>query len=67
MDKNSKVDEITVIRSTKVKGKFIDRNSVLKVGSDIEKNDAIYLLRSGKAVPGKQVREESSKKGKGQQ
>lgn len=67
MNKSSKIDEITVTRSTKVKGKFVDRNSVLKVGSDIEKNDAIYLLRSGKAVPGKQVREDASKKGNGKQ
>ncbi|MCX2780421.1 hypothetical protein [Microbulbifer thermotolerans] len=65
MDKSSKVNEITITRSTKVKGKFVDRNSVLNVGSDIEKNDAIYLLRSGKAVPGKQIREDVSKKGKG--
>ncbi|WP_160153339.1 hypothetical protein [Microbulbifer sp. ALW1] len=52
------INEITITRSTKVKGEFAERGTVLKVGSnaDIEKNDARFLLRSGKALPGRQTR-----------
>lgn len=55
-EKQTEINEITVTRSTKVKGKFAERGSVLTVGADVEKNDARFLLRSGKALPGKQTR-----------
>ncbi|WP_444905325.1 hypothetical protein ACJJIU_22135 (plasmid) [Microbulbifer sp. CnH-101-E] len=55
-EKQEEIAEITIQRSTKVKGKFVERGSVLAVGADIGANDARYLLRNGKALPGKQTR-----------
>lgn len=55
-DKSQEIHEITINRSTKVRGKFVERGTVLTVGADVEQNDARFLLRSGKAVPGKQTR-----------
>lgn len=55
-EQKNEVNEITINRSTKVKGKFVERGAVLTVGSDLDKNDARYLLRSGKALPGAQTR-----------
>ncbi|GAB2507144.1 hypothetical protein [Microbulbifer agarilyticus] len=71
-EKQDEINEITINRSTKVKGKFVERGSVLAVGADVDKNDARFLLRSGKALPGKQTRigedvakEEKAAAGKG--
>ncbi|WP_406828121.1 hypothetical protein [Microbulbifer sp. ARAS458-1] len=55
-EKQEEINEITVTRSTKVKGKFVERGRVLAVGADLDKNDARFLLRNGKALPGKQTR-----------
>ncbi|WP_444891776.1 hypothetical protein ACJJIE_00250 (plasmid) [Microbulbifer sp. TRSA001] len=57
-EKQEEIAEITIQRSTKVKGKFVERGSVLKVGSekDVTANDARYLLRNSKALPGKCTR-----------
>ena len=50
------VTEITMTRNAGASGKFAGRGEVLKVGTDISKNDARQLLRSGKALPGKATR-----------
>ncbi|WP_445362055.1 hypothetical protein ACJJIQ_00040 (plasmid) [Microbulbifer sp. ANSA003] len=57
-EKQQEIAEITIQRSTKVKGEFVERGRVLAVGSqaDITANDARYLLRNGKALPGKCTR-----------
>ncbi|WP_444922686.1 hypothetical protein ACJJH9_00245 (plasmid) [Microbulbifer sp. DLAB2-AF] len=55
-EKQEKIAEITIQRSTKVKGEFVERGALLTVGADIGANDARYLLRNGKALPGKQAR-----------
>lgn len=56
------VNEITMTRNSVAGGKFRACDDVLVIGKDIDKNDARQLLRSGKALPGKQTRAKKDEK-----
>ncbi|GAA5442644.1 hypothetical protein Misp06_00818 [Microbulbifer sp. NBRC 101763] len=57
--KQQEIAEVTVQRSTKVGSKYVERGTVLKIGSEmgeISTGDARILLNTKKALPGKQTR-----------